>query len=166
MERLSFFGGETAQHLAKVEQHAEESGVLHQLQGLSPRGTRARPLGVQRHRVDLCETREEDVATKQKHKRSQINIQNCTRLSNLPLEEQQNSVHDPHDEVGGLLELPHGGDVCRLDGLHTHTHTHRLCGKNRGTNRSLHLWLPLLVKTAAYVLPKLKSRLCVCVCVC
>lgn len=40
-----------------------------------------------------------------------------TGHGDLPLEQQQHGVHDPHDEVRGLLQLPDCGDVGRLDGL-------------------------------------------------
>lgn len=39
------------------------------------------------------------------------------RVSNLPLEQQQHGVHDPHDEMRRFLQLPHCGDVCRFNGL-------------------------------------------------
>lgn len=41
-----------------------------------------------------------------------------TRIrTHLPLEKQQHGIHDPHDEVRRLLQLPHRGDVCWFDGL-------------------------------------------------
>ena len=36
----------------------------------------------------------------------------------LLLEQQQHTVHDPHDEVGRLCQLPHCGNVGCFDGLH------------------------------------------------
>lgn len=45
-------------HLAEVEQHAEEGGVLHQLHGFSPRRSWTCSFRIRSHRVDLTKTSE------------------------------------------------------------------------------------------------------------
>lgn len=37
--------------------------------------------------------------------------------TDLSLEEEQHSIHDPHDEMRRLLQLPHCGNVSWFDGL-------------------------------------------------
>lgn len=73
--------------LREVEEHGEESRVVHELERLAPRRLHALLLRVLLHRVEPL------------------------------LEEQQHAVHDAHDEVGRLAQLANGRDVRRLDGL-------------------------------------------------
>lgn len=40
----------------------------------------------------------------------------------LPLEQQRHHVHDPHDKMRRLGQLPHCRDVSWFDGLRTQTH--------------------------------------------
>jgi len=49
------------------------------------------------------------------------------------VEQQQHSVHDPHDEMRRLLQLPHGGDVGWFNGLQTRGQTVYLRGSSGNT---------------------------------